>query len=273
MLGGESLAGFLDPAYKTLGPALHAGYRQAHPFPHVVIDDFLPPALADQVIEEFPAPSSIDWIQFNHGGAVKLGSRGDLQVPAAIRNVLYQLNSAAALEFLESLTGISGLVPDPYFEGGGLHQIEREGFVKIHADFNRHPKLRLERRLNLLLYLNRDWKEEYGGHLELWDQEMARCEKRILPVFNRCVIFNTSERAFHGHPEPLTCPSGMTRKSLALFYYTNGRPEEEAAPAHSTLYQYRPGEVGISHRAQHAVRRFLYRAFTWLAEKVRPPLY
>jgi hypothetical protein len=127
--------------------------------------------------------------------------------------------------------------------GGGLHQIERGGYLKIHADFNRHPKFKLERRLNLLLYLNENWKEEYGGHLELWNREMTHFVHKILPTFNRCVIFNTTDTSYHGHPEPLACPQGMTRKSLALYYYSNGRPAEEESPEHGTLVRPRPGET------------------------------
>lgn len=95
----------------------------------------------------------------------------------------------------------------------------------------------------MIVYLNRHWKEEYGGNLELWNREMTRCERRVLPIFNRCVIFNTTDFSYHGHPEPLTCPEGMTRKSLALYYYSNGRPAEELSDAHSTLFQSRPGEI------------------------------
>ena len=126
--------------------------------------------------------------------------------------------------------------------GGGLHQIERGGYLKIHADFNRHPKFNLDRRLNLLLYLNENWKEEYGGHLELWNNQMTACVRRISPIFNRCVIFNTTDFSYHGHPEPLTCPEHVTRKSLALYYYSNGRPETERSRPHGTLTQTRPGE-------------------------------
>jgi Rps23 Pro-64 3,4-dihydroxylase Tpa1-like proline 4-hydroxylase len=93
----------------------------------------------------------------------------------------------------------------------------------VHADFNRHEKLNLDRRLNLLLYLNRDWKEEYGGHLQLWTRDMGRCVVKVLPVFNRCVVFSTTDFSYHGHPDPLTCPPGRTRKSIAMYYYTNGR--------------------------------------------------
>ena len=158
------------------------------------------------------------------------------------RLLLYQLNGSVFLQFLEQLTGIDGLIPDPYFGGGGLHQIERGGYLKVHADFNWHPKLRLDRRLNLLLYLNKDWKEAYGGHLELWSRNMTRCVQRILPIFNRCVIFSTTDTSYHGHPDPLRCPPSITRKSLALYYYTNGRPEQEQSAPHDTLFQERPGE-------------------------------
>ena len=106
----------------------------------------------------------------------------------------------------------------------------------MHADFNVHPKLKLDRRLNMLIYLNKDWREEYGGHLELWDQSGKTCRKRILPMFNRTVVFSTTDRSFHGHPHPLTCPPGMTRKSVSLYYYTAGRPPEERSVAHDTLF-------------------------------------
>jgi hypothetical protein len=160
------------------------------------------------------------------------------------RHLLAQFNSSTFTSFLEDLTAISGLIPDPHYLGGGLHQIEPGGLLKVHADFNRHEQLRLDRRLNLILYLNRDWREEYGGHLELWNRDMTRCEARILPVFNRCVVFTTTSLSYHGHPEPLTCPPGMTRKSMALYYYSNGRPAaEESDVAHDTDFQARPGEA------------------------------
>jgi hypothetical protein len=140
------------------------------------------------------------------------------------------------------LTGISGLIPDPYLEGGGLHQIERDGFLKVHADFNVHAKLRLDRRLNFILYLNQDWREEYNGHLELWDRGMTRCVRKVLPVCNRAVVFVTTDWSFHGHPEKLACPPGRTRKSVALYYYTNGRPAEERSAGHGVLWQERPSD-------------------------------
>jgi Rps23 Pro-64 3,4-dihydroxylase Tpa1-like proline 4-hydroxylase len=140
------------------------------------------------------------------------------------------------LGFLETLTGIDGLVPDPYFGGGALHQIVPGGFLKVHADFNWHPKLRLDRRLNMLVYLNRGWRPEWGGALELWDGEMAGPVASILPLFNRTVVFTTTDSSFHGHPRPLACPDGTTRKSVSLYYYSNGRPESERSAPHDTIF-------------------------------------
>jgi hypothetical protein len=118
----------------------------------------------------------------------------------------------------------------------------RGGHLKVHADFNRHPKTELERRLNVLIYLNRDWKDEYGGAFELWNEDMTRCETKVMPYFNRCVVFSTTSRSFHGHPEPLECPEDRTRKSLALYYYTKDRPAAEKRWEHNTLFKARPGE-------------------------------
>jgi Rps23 Pro-64 3,4-dihydroxylase Tpa1-like proline 4-hydroxylase len=226
---------------KTLALAYREKYAKAKPFPHFVIDNFLPESLLDDVLTEFPNPKQIDWQTFKTPAERKLASNHEQQMGDATRLLLYSLNSSTFITFLESLTGIDGLLPDPHFEGGGLHQIEKGGFLKMHVDFNQHKKLRLDRRLNFLLYLNKDWKEEYGGHLELWDQNMTQCEEKILPVFNRCVVFSTTDFSYHGHPEPLTCPEDRTRKSLALYYYSNGRPADETlGAAHTTIFQTRP---------------------------------
>lgn len=233
----------LDPDYlNNLATKYGEAYSQALPFPHIIIDDFLPELLLNNILNEFPSSGSIEWQKFENTAEKKLASKHELQMGETTRLLLYQLNSSTFVNFLERLTGIDGIIPDPHFVGGGLHQIERGGYLKMHVDFNRHGKLRLDRRLNLLLYLNKNWKEEYGGHLELWDKDMTRCEKKILPIFNRFVLFSTTDFSYHGHPEPLTCPEGQTRKSLALYYYSNGRPSEETSNAHSTLFQARTGE-------------------------------
>lgn len=219
-----------------------AGYAIAAPFPHVAIDDFLPPDVLDLVLAEFPNADAIDWRRFSSGTGRKLATRDEAQLGPYTLALIHQLNSSRFIRFLETLTGIAGLIPDPHLEGGGLHQIEPGGYLKIHADFNRHEKLGLDRRLNVLIYLNKDWREEYGGHLELWTPDMSRCARKLLPIFNRCVVFSTTDFSFHGHPERLRCPEFLSRKSIALYYYTNGRPELEVSDAHSTLYQRRPRE-------------------------------
>ena len=247
-----------DPNYlDDLATKYREAYAQANPFPHIIIDDFLPKSILEQVLEEFPKPTSIDWQKFNAPAEKKLASTSELQMGEATRLLLYQLNSSTFINFLEKLTGISGIIPDPHFVGGGLHQIERGGFLKVHADFNKHVRLNLDRRLNLLLYLNKDWQEEYGGHLELWTRDMSRCEKKILPIFNRCVVFSTTDFSYHGHPNPLNCPAYMTRKSLALYYYSNGRPPEEIRETHSTLFQARPGEKFVKEKDKVVTKQVL----------------
>lgn len=227
---------------KALAERHRDAYRNAQPFPHIVIDNFLPQDVVDLLYKEFPTPSQIKWRDKTHEHSKKLACDDETKMPLFTRHVLSQFNSAPFVRFLEKLTGIPDLIVDPYYEGGGLHQIEPRGFLHVHADFNRHLAFLLDRRLNLLLYLNKDWREEYGGALELWNNTMTQCEARILPLFNRCVVFSTTDTSFHGHPHPLTCPPDMTRKSLALYYYTNGRPASEISPSHSTLYRKKKGE-------------------------------
>jgi Rps23 Pro-64 3,4-dihydroxylase Tpa1-like proline 4-hydroxylase len=216
-------------------------YARAVPFPHAVFDDFFPEPTLSEILQEFPAPGSLDWQRFNSSTERKLASRRETQLGDYTRHFIWELNSSVFVSFLETLSGIKGLIPDPHLGGGGLHQIERGGFLKIHADFNRHLGLGLDRRVNVLLYLNRDWKEEYGGHLELWDRGMKQCVK-LLPVYNRMVVFSTTDFSFHGHPDPLACPKGCSRKSIAMYYYTNGRPRDEESPTHTTVFHARPGE-------------------------------
>ena len=208
-----------------------------------MIDGLFDDAVLEGVLADFPSPDAIRWDRFESATEKKLGYSYRSSLPERLELFLHRMNAPPVLEFLEALTGIDGLIPDPYFGGAGPHQIERGGFLKVHADFNWHPKLKLDRRLNLLVYLNEDWEEGYGGHLELWDRAMTRCARKVLPVFNRTVVFSTTDTSYHGHPEPLTCPEGRTRKSVSFYYYTNGRPTEERSDPHDTIFQRtRPGE-------------------------------
>ncbi len=235
-------------------------YRNNRPFPHIGIDDFFDDAVIKNLVASYPGEYDASWDRrFLDAGAYeeqKLGLDRLEDFPPYIQQFVNALNSRIFVEFLERVTGIDGLIPDPYLLGGGLHMIPRGGRLAIHADFNNHRKLRLDRRLNLLLYLNHDWREEWGGALELWDKDVKTKEKAYLPVANRVVVFATTDTAYHGHPDPLTSPKGKYRRSIALYYYTNGRPEEEKSDDHTTIFKMRPNEVR-RRRALDAVKPFV----------------
>jgi hypothetical protein len=166
----------------------------------------------------------------------------------ATRRLVAELNSGPFLASLTALTGIEGLIADGTLTGGGQHQIARGGRLGVHADFPEHPENGLARRLNVIVYLNEDWQPEWGGALELWDADMARCVRRVQPELGRLVVFSTTRTAFHGHPDPLQCPEGVTRKSLALFYFTKDQPDGEClGDAHGTAFQVRPGSAQDRH--------------------------
>ena len=225
-------------------------FQTANPFPYVVIDDFMNPDSLQEVLNVFPSPQDLEFYKYENPLEKKLAMDQLSKLPEPIQHILMYLNSPQMLQFFESLTGIDGLIPDPYYRGGGIHQIESGGKLDVHIDFNQHPKLKLERRLNAIIYLNQDWDESYGGHLDLWrgHKEGARhvldeCVERILPLFNRMVVFATSEKSYHGHPDPVTCPSDRTRKSIALYYYTKDRPIDELVNPHSTTFIKRPQDA------------------------------
>ncbi len=238
----QYLNGFSLSDLPEFGRSRQESYLNAAPFPNTSFDDFFNPEILDALIEEFPNLREHPDRDFNTPNEMKRVSSGEYRFGPQTRIFMHFLNSQPFLEFLTELTGIEGLMPDPYFEGGGCHEILPGGYLKLHADFNKHRRTRLDRRLNVLIYLNKDWKEEYGGHFEMWNHDMSECTKKILPVFNRMAIFTTTDFSYHGHPEPLACPPDRSRRSIALYYYTNGRPAEEVnseLSEHSTLFVYR----------------------------------
>tara|TARA_R110002096_G_scaffold91625_9_gene207291 strand:+ start:5096 stop:5872 length:777 start_codon:yes stop_codon:yes gene_type:complete len=222
-----------------LAEANRESFRSAEPFPHVVIDNFLPLDLAEEIHDLFPSFEEADPRTYQREEN-KIATRPDVPTcPERLRQIMYALNSHEIITPLEVMTGINGLLPDPHFFGAGLQQTGPGGKLGIHVDFNKHKHLRLDRRLNLLIYFNKDWKEEWGGHFELWDKDMTACQKKILPIFNRMVVFATTDESYHGLPDPIQCPEGESRKSLILFFYSNGR-EDGAAEVGWTQHQKRP---------------------------------
>lgn len=224
-----------------------ASYQSASPYPHAVIDNFLSPHAVRAIAAEFPARGeSAAWLgneeRSQKGNLVQVNKyhiSNEERLGPVTQRLLYELKSWRFLRILEILTGIKHLIPDALNIGGGIHMNCNGAMLKIHADFNRHPYWHLDRRLNLLLYLNEDWQDSYGGQLELWDRDMRACAVKLPPIAARCVIFNTSSTSFHGHPDPMTCPENVSRKSVALYYYTN-RPPQDGVETHMTLWQDRP---------------------------------
>ena len=242
---------------KYQAKTLHEQYAKADPYPHIVIDNFLPDQIMDLVLKEVAAHDDWYWdptqyvskYQVNKlftpspdvEGTNEHSFRSSLeklkkQCPFTM-HVLDYLNSQEVLTFLEDLTSIRNLVSDQYWLGGGLHQVRNGGKLGVHADFNIHKFSNLHRRINMLIYLNKDWKEEYNGELELWRRDMSACVHKIKPIFNRAVIFNITDDAYHGHPVPLNVPEEVARYSLALYYYTKDRPDHEKGPYHEVLWR------------------------------------
>jgi Rps23 Pro-64 3,4-dihydroxylase Tpa1-like proline 4-hydroxylase len=204
---------------ETAGNDYYEQYNNAQPFPHIVFDEFLNEEVLNLCLEHFPGNEKAQASYNRSQEKRKFEYKPEVLAPP-LRALFYSFNSLPFINFLQKLTGINGLIPDPYFLGAGLHEVQQSGYLNIHADFNHHEQLDLERRINVLIYLNKDWKEEYGGCLELWDERMQSCKARIVPSFNRCVIFNTSSVSMHGNPEPVAHPEGRPRRAIALYYYT-----------------------------------------------------
>ena len=235
--------------------ASRSAFAAGSVFPYIVLDDFLSPDAANALLEEFGERNE-NWTAYNHYNERKAGlTHMELMGPQT-REIVQELSSKRFLGWMEQVSGITGLLADPDLDGGGLHSIKRGGFLNLHVDFKSHTTRRSwSRQLNLLLYLNKEWQDDWEGFLELWDRDVERCVERIKPIFNRCVLFQTSsENSYHGHPTPLACPEDVSRKSLALYYF---RDEGEALKLAPTHYRARPDEPIWKHALVAADRAAL----------------
>lgn len=226
-------------AAKAAGARFAEAYQSAEPYNHVCIDGFLPEAVLRRVKADLAAlPQTRKEAGFARAQENLKSSYIPERLPSYTRNLFYALNSRPFIQFLEAMTGIKGLIPDPWFQGAGIHRTESGGHLDIHADFNLHSAMKVERRLNTLIYLNDDWQEDWGGCFEIWDKGMTRRIKTFAPTFNRMVTFSTGSDTWHGNPEPVNRPDGGPRESIALYYYT--ATWDETRKAHSTLFKPRP---------------------------------
>lgn len=225
----------------------YKNYRKGFPFPNIVIENFFDEDYLNQVLLDFPDLSNIESSQkYLNKNEIKYANNDYQTFPDSIKSFFEFLNSDIYLNFLQKLTSVQErLIADPQLNGGGLHEIKKGGVLKIHTDFSKHPSLKLDRRINVLIYLNKDWKDEYGGHLELWDKDMQECKKKILPTFNKMVIFSTNDFSNHGHPDPVICPSNQSRKSIALYYFSEGRPSTDLDRNHIKNKTYFKNRLGF----------------------------
>lgn len=263
--GGDGYLYFDEAECRAAGARLAQSYRTATPFPHIAIDELLDKDLLREVAAHYPP---LEGKEYFNRAQERLKSQFHAQevTYGRTRNLLAELNSQAFLGFLEEMTGIEGLVADPYFAGGGLHLTRPGGHLSVHADFNIHDKMKLERRLNLLVYLNDDWRPDYAGALELWDKEMTRCEVSVAPVLGRAVVFTTSLDSFHGQPDPLACPPDRDRRSIATYYYTALPVTALAPPMRTTSFQPRPGS---GDKPDWAIRSYHF-IQDWVPPKLQP---
>ncbi len=222
-------------------------YINAKPFPNIVFDNFFNENILNKILKNFPSNIKEIGNEYNTKAEKKLSLNDPLKFSDDTNSFINYLNSAPFIKFLNKLTGIEEtLITDPYLLGGGLHELRNNGYLNIHADFNQHPSMKLDRRLNILIYLNKDWENKNGGQLELWDKGMKNCIKNILPIFNRMVVFSTTDFSYHGNPNKVKTENNLSRKSIALYYYSNGRPSSERKLGlHSTIFRKRPGSDDV----------------------------
>jgi len=210
-------------------------YQYGSPYPHIVIDNFVKDTnLVDTVIDEYNWYNSWGYDPTSYSQQHQVNKffspwciENIKDLPPTTKKVIDHFNSRPMLTALEKLTGIDNLIPDFNLEGSGMHKISKGGKLSVHVDYNKHPSKPMYRRINLLLYLNKDWNESWGGHLQLWNSDVTKLEKAILPIYNRLVIFNTTPISYHGHPHPLECPENRHRYSIAMYYFTKDRPDSE----------------------------------------------
>lgn len=257
---------------KEVGASIAENYQSKKPYHYTCIDNFLPLEILNRVRAEALEMGERPSENVSDNERLKTSFNPD-RMPIYSKAVFHALNSRPFIQFLENMSGIKGLIPDPYYQGGGVHRTNTTGFLGVHADFNYHSIMKIERRLNLLIYLNPDWKEEYGGSFEVWTNDMKEKVEGFAPIMNRMCCFSTGDDTMHGNPEPVNHPNGDPRLSIALYYYT--ATWEDGRIAQSTVFKQRPGSKDAKSHEEtlRLVREFvppiLYRKSRNLILKLR----
>lgn len=227
----------INPKISVAADSLGSIYNNADNYPHIVLDNFIDQTVIEDVaLESSNLVSNLDDNAWRFGTpdehesqVLKRGIKNMVDMPPYMVQLCRYLNNDTFLEFLREMTGIEDLVADWGLEGGGFHVTYPGGLLNIHHDFNYTDGIadeRMYRKVNLLIYLNEEWEEDWNGSLELWKSDLSQSFKTIVPKFNRAVLFNI-EDAPHGHPNPLACPENDCRRSLAFYYYSKTPPKNK----------------------------------------------
>ena len=219
---------------------LHSQYVNAEPYEHVVIPEFLSEEFAELVFKELPDPDET-WHVYDTPFEQKYLTSNQAKFPLHVKKLFEKINSNDFVEIIGKICGIDGMFSDPTMHAGGIHAYPRNGKIDIHLDYTIHPKTGKERRVSFMLYMNKNWKREYGGHLQLWKPDLSGYKEINSDLWNTAVIFKTSEQTYHGLPDKITCPIGMNRKVIGVYYLTEPRPETLANPRYNAEMFPKPG--------------------------------
>lgn len=257
---------FSQPDLKIMAESCAEKVRRAsigseyflEPYKHVIIDNFFAPELAEVCLQKFPSPEESVWEKTNDADIEvkhRTNWKSEFDIPDGMVDAIRILNSSLFLNAMAERMEIPKIVPDPYFTGGGLNATFKGGLLDVHVDGNYHDATGLNRRLNAIVYLNKNWETSWGGEFGIYNNTGDVCLKRVAPIFNRLVIFDSHDFSFHGLPDPLNFPDTESRKSIILYYYTKApRPTEQIAveQPHSALWKKR----GLTDKRGNKTRDF-----------------
>lgn len=216
------------------------------PFPHIVIHDFLKKKVAEKIFDLFPDIDE-NWYEYMNPIEVKYAYDNIKELPKEIQNVFYALSTTEIINIIHEATDIDNLEADPYLHGAGLHAHPRNGRLGVHLDYEKHMYTGKERRLNIILYLSKDWKEEWNGHTELWDENVTKPIIKSPIIFNTAIIFKTNDISWHGVSDRILCPKGVFRKSLAYYYVAEFPQKNGRKPRLKASFRKKPDDLCEDH--------------------------
>lgn len=248
MLSQKKLKNISDRAIKKIKKTKKNINYFIKPYKHLVIDNFFDHKLINECLKNFPSTSCKNW-EFTNDKDIEIKYRSkwtsEFDIPEGVIEVVRILNGADFLKSISEVFKIKKLIPDPYFTGGGLNVTKKGGLLDVHVDGNYHDATGLNRRLNALLFLNKNWTPNWGGEFGLYDSKGKKCIKKIEPIFNRLVVFDTHDTSWHGLPDPINFPETNPRKSILLYYYTKEKRslnQIKISKPHSALWKRRGGK-------------------------------